>query len=218
MVKNPEIEEDDERQSIQKSYSNHRSINVIFQEREPIMGNKKTDPEKGAEGREPPPAGTKHGRQIGDPAPAKKEEHAGKYHCPHCHYDFYSESKECPNCHKPLGQNPKVEQRMETINPYEKEQKRARIRLVAIKREGEVTERVIKLSGEQITLNREMLDPDNETISSEGHAKLEKKEGVWMLSDCSKHKTTFVKVRGAVKIGPGDMILIGDRMFRFEEQ
>lgn len=70
---------------------------------------------------------------------------------------------------------------------------------------------------EKINLNRENLDPSNNTISSHTQAELSFEEGKWYLVDKSAHKTTFLLVAEKTELKDGDVILMGDRRIIFRE-
>jgi hypothetical protein len=65
-------------------------------------------------------------------------------------------------------------------------------------------------------LNRESLDPRNNTISSDRQVLLFFKEGQWFVQDESKLQTTFIRVQSPVALKTGDILLLGDRKFEVE--
>jgi hypothetical protein len=62
-------------------------------------------------------------------------------------------------------------------------------------------------------LNREILEPDNRSISNVLQAQLHFVDGKWMLEDRSIHQTTFLLLREPHELKNGDVILMGDRKF-----
>lgn len=71
-------------------------------------------------------------------------------------------------------------------------------------------------SDEPVQLNRAVLEPDNNTITSKLQAMLEFRDGAWYITDGSDHETTFVRASGPVKLEKGDIILMGNRKFKFD--
>lgn len=71
--------------------------------------------------------------------------------------------------------------------------------------------------GDKISLNRENLDPSNNTITSQTQAELSFEDGKWYLEDKSEHRTTFILAAGKTELKDGDIILMGDRRIIFRE-
>ncbi|RMG20554.1 MAG: FHA domain-containing protein [Bacteroidetes bacterium] len=89
--------------------------------------------------------------------------------------------------------------------------------LRAVAREGEASGNELRFSGDKIELNRSNVDPNNYSITSKTQAVLEYIDGAWYIIDQSALQTTFVHAKQAVKLSPGDIILMGNRKFVFEE-
>ncbi len=89
--------------------------------------------------------------------------------------------------------------------------------LVAISADNEKELRTIDLKADMISLNRALLDPANNSISRAGHANIYQKDGNWYLENTSAVKTTFIQVNQPVKLSDGDVILMGDSLFKFRK-
>jgi len=76
----------------------------------------------------------------------------------------------------------------------------------------------VNLKGNYTELNRQLLDPDNNTITSNVQAILTCKDGKWYIQDQSAQKTTFVYAGEPIPLKTGDVILMGNRTFVFEEK
>jgi pSer/pThr/pTyr-binding forkhead associated (FHA) protein len=50
------------------------------------------------------------------------------------------------------------------------------------------------------------------------HARIERRGASFVLVDEGSRNGTFIKINGEVELKPGDMVLIGKQLFRFEEQ
>ena len=48
------------------------------------------------------------------------------------------------------------------------------------------------------------------------HARVERRGSSYVLTDEGSRNGTFIKIRGEVELKPGDMILIGKQLFRFD--
>lgn len=75
----------------------------------------------------------------------------------------------------------------------------------------------VNIKGEYNELNRQMLDPDNKTITSKVQAILMHKDGKWYVQNQSEQKTTYVYAGEPIEVKAGDIILMGNRTFVFEE-
>lgn len=89
--------------------------------------------------------------------------------------------------------------------------------LVAISLDEEKELRKIKLQGKEVLLDRAMLDPANTSISRNGHANIYLQDGSWYIENKTTLKTTFVQVSKPVKLKDGDVILMGDSLFKFKQ-
>lgn len=67
-----------------------------------------------------------------------------------------------------------------------------------------------------VILNRDNLDKNNPTITSQEQASVYYERGSWYIQDKSSQKTTFKQIAHPTEINNGDIILMGDMMFRFE--
>jgi hypothetical protein len=74
-----------------------------------------------------------------------------------------------------------------------------------------------KFEGSSIELNRNNTDRDNKTITSKVQARLVCVDGKWFIEDHSKMKTTFVRSASRIELHSGDVILMGDRQFLFDD-
>lgn len=124
----------------------------------------------------------------------------------------------------PSGQNPApVDKR--TINPYLKKKdpvvakKTNSCSLQPIARFDENTAPGKTTFEEQtVMLNRHNTDPSNPSITSREQARLTFENGIWYIEDLSDLKTTFVRAARKTALQDGDIILMGDREFKFSTQ
>jgi hypothetical protein len=142
--------------------------------------------------------------------------------CPYCGYPNPAGIKGCLNedCdgHKQINSEfvKPLSKRPGTKNPYT-ESKKIKCFLKPISRKNEKEFRQIEFTsvGNKITLNRSNLDPDNTTISSLKHAELTLKNGKWIIANKSSTNTTFICLRESYELKKGDILLLGDRLFKF---
>ena len=105
-----------------------------------------------------------------------------------------------------------------TINPWvQSEQASTTFSLTAIDTIGENGASPLEFEGEEVKLSRKNLDPSNITITSQTQAIIRKKGGAWHLVNKSSLQTTFLRVDKEIELQSGDIILLGNRQFRFED-
>ena len=76
----------------------------------------------------------------------------------------------------------------------------------------------VELEGVEVILTRDNTEPGNPTISSKEQAVITHAEGRWYIEDASDQKTTFVQAAHKTELHDGDIILLGNRLFKFMEQ
>lgn len=76
---------------------------------------------------------------------------------------------------------------------------------------------VYELSGDTVIgrNNGEITFPHDGFMSGR-HARIERRGSSFILSDAGSRNGTFIKTKGEVELQPGDMILVGKQLFRFE--
>lgn len=88
--------------------------------------------------------------------------------------------------------------------------------LVAISLDEEKELRKIDLQDETVILDRALLDPGNSSLSRSGHASIYQKNGKWYVENKTSLKTTFVQVNRPTQLSDGDIILLGDSLYKFK--
>lgn len=73
-----------------------------------------------------------------------------------------------------------------------------------------------KFEGSTIVLNRKNTDPNNRTITSKEQAKLYFIDGKWYVENFSQYNSTLLVVGRKMELQPDDIIILGDRKFKFE--
>jgi hypothetical protein len=90
--------------------------------------------------------------------------------------------------------------------------------LVQLSEDNEEEGTMIPVKGEVVNLNRDFLDQGNTSLSRNSHATLTLKDGEWWIMNASDVKTTFLQINKPIKVADGDVILLGDTMFKFKEK
>lgn len=117
----------------------------------------------------------------------------------------------CPYCNEPIRQKTVFVRRHNIAPPKPK------CSLTVIPDEGEGIEaRKNSYEGNQVMLTRENTEPENRSITSKEQAELVCEEGKWYILNHSELCTTAVEAGRKLEIQPGDVIVLGDRRFKFE--
>ncbi len=72
--------------------------------------------------------------------------------------------------------------------------------------------------GTTVMLNRENTENSNRTITSKEQAQLSYEDGKWFIQNSSELHSTYLEANRPLEIQPGDVILLGDRRFKFETE
>jgi len=78
--------------------------------------------------------------------------------------------------------------------------------------------RTVNFSGDFNELNRSSLDPENNSISEQGHIKISKQGDSWMIENTAESGFTFVQLKGSTEVEDGDIIIVGNKHFIFKSQ
>ena len=92
--------------------------------------------------------------------------------------------------------------------------------LEPIKRDDEMMFNLEKLAFDtaEVVLNRQNTDPENSSITSCQQAIMSFEDGKWYIEDRSSFKTTFIRVTKKTELQEGDIIVLGDRAFKFSKK
>ena len=143
--------------------------------------------------------------------------------CPECGYEL--ENGVCPSCGYEINLDKKDDKKTiktqndckKTIRPRRKGEKEGSFKLTPISEDsGQPEGESIRFDGNEIVLNRNNTDPKNKTISSHNQASIVFEDGKWTISDQSDYKTTFVQAARKVELQNGDLILVGNQLYQFD--
>jgi ribosomal protein L37E len=143
--------------------------------------------------------------------------------CPECGFDM--EDGACANCgysvdvkEEPKADgSAKVSDFRKTVRPQRKGEKEGKFTLTPISEETGLPEgETLSFEGNEISLNRNNTDPKNSTITSLEQAKICFKDGKWGIVDSSEYQTTFVQASQSIELKSGNLILLGNQLYRFD--
>lgn len=136
-----------------------------------------------------------------------------KFVCSHCQQEVSITCAYCPNCGQRVH--------LPTILPSKKGIKKdlPHCSLTIIPEENESISYLKKeYEGTSIVLNRFNTEETNRTITSQEQAVLSNEDGEWFLENRSMYQTTYLALNRKVKLEEGDIIVLGDRKFKFEKK
>lgn len=155
---------------------------------------------------------------------------------PHCGYPVSVGMKVCPVCHTPIGRPDSPDgnsgnggpadrpsgnastPKADTINPWANPTNDSFCTLQRIPWEDEMTNYTpVSYSGKIIALTRANTDANNNTITSKIQAVLTLENGEWFIENKSELQTTLLRVDRKMKLEDGDVIVLGNRMFKFKK-
>ena len=120
--------------------------------------------------------------------------------CPECGYPL--EQGSCANCGYSAGRvQPRAEHAF-VLTPLRGDT-------------GEQSGNPKHFQGGSVILNRNNVAPKNPTVTSKEQALVAFADGVWTIQDKSEYNTTFVQAARPVPLRDGDLVLLGDQLYRF---
>lgn len=143
--------------------------------------------------------------------------------CPKCGYNVENEDV-CPCCGEVLtvsADKVNASEFKKTVRPeYASRFKHDALkgfRLVKLSNSGQVLD-TIQYDDDEVSLNRDNLDAGNQTITSHVQAIIKKDGDKWQITDQSELLSTFVQASRPIEVQNGDLLLIGNQVFRFETE
>ncbi len=129
-------------------------------------------------------------------------------HCPQCGHPNSSGSAFCSQCGAPIPVNETIAMSSVPAPP------RGRLRLIM---EGGQQGDVYELKDETVVgrTSGDISFPHDGFMSSR-HARVVRRGSSFVLVDEGSRNGTFIKIRNEVELKPGDTVLIGKQLFRFE--
>lgn len=144
--------------------------------------------------------------------------------CPSCGYPASANYTTCPACGYEMHRFTVRRRKKESINSIKNDNpksidKAARC-FLSLLPENDESISIVKseYKGEIIVLNRDNTEPDNHTITSKEQAELTFENGRWYITNKSTLENTYIQVKGKQELHQDDVILLGDRRFKFEQE
>ena len=136
--------------------------------------------------------------------------------CQECGKEIDMTCSFCPHCGVRVHR-PTIRRQIKNIAETETEEIPLRCSLTIIPEENEnIPPEKIEYEGKSIILNRENTEVSNRTITSKEQAEIVFEDGHWYLLDRSELRTTFIQANRKIEIIADDIIVLGDRRFKFE--
>ena len=136
--------------------------------------------------------------------------------CQECGKEIDMTCSFCPHCGVRVHR-PTIRRQIKNIAETETEEIPLRCSLTIIPEENEnIPPEKIEYEGKSIILNRENTEVSNRTITSKEQAEIVFEDGHWYLLDRSELRTTLIQANRKIEIIADDIIVLGDRRFKFE--
>lgn len=136
--------------------------------------------------------------------------------CVHCNGSLKRDDLNGSKAEEPKNASQQIDPSM-TINPWLIEEESETGFLLCSLDESEDNETSnLDFDEDHIELKRSNLDSKNKTITSDVQAVIEKDGDQWFLSNKSSLQTTFIRVDNKRALAEGDVILFGNKLFRFQ--
>lgn len=136
--------------------------------------------------------------------------------CQNCGKEVPIEYPHCPFC------GTRIEQKTITVNrirqKVEEPKPHCKLTMIFEDNEEQKEEVVREFEGPQVVLKRSNTEANNRTITTKEQALLSYEDGHWAIENRSKLDSTFVAASHKIALEPGDIIMLGDRCFRFEPE
>lgn len=137
--------------------------------------------------------------------------------CDNCGYPVINGMRTCPNC---LAEMPEVAAAPLPLEGEaygfngDDEMPICTLRPLALPGERKMNESTYD-EGAEVFLSRSNTVPGDETIDDEEQACLFFSDGHWFIEDRSRDNSTYVHAGAGIKLEPGDIIKMGNRLFEF---
>ena len=135
--------------------------------------------------------------------------------CQNCGSEVSLDFTFCPKCGERIHLPTIKVNRRKSAAP----QPQPKCSLTLIPEEDEKIEtRVNAYEGTSVILNRKNTEDNNRTITSREQAELVFADGKWFIENRSELHSTCIEANRPMEVQPGDIIVLGDRRFKFEAE
>ena len=136
--------------------------------------------------------------------------------CPECGYPLRPGSRECPHCHGKAQQKDPIKKKDSNQSEAVWNMDESEFRIGLCDKNGKISDAKAYTTGD-IVLGREELLPGNNNISRQ-HIHITNEGGRWYIEDVSSTHQTFLIVKKKTSIENGDILVLGNKFFRFETE
>lgn len=143
--------------------------------------------------------------------------------CENCGEEISATFRFCPKCGSELRQRTQQgfhhKKRKDVSEVIPQPTIKKEFKLTIIPEEDEnIESAAIHFEGAEIVLNRKNTEPDNLTITSKEQAVVYYELGKWYIENRSEYGSTLILANRKLEIQNGDIIMLGDRRFKFESE
>lgn len=135
--------------------------------------------------------------------------------CDECGAEIKSDDVFCPKCGAKIRHKTQRIKREHSANT--KSNPKCSLKLVLEEDENIEAQKNI-YEGASVVLSRANTEPENRTITSKEQALLIHEDGHWYIENRATCNPTFVMAERRLELLPGDKILLGDRIFVFDQE
>ena len=130
--------------------------------------------------------------------------------CSNCGYPKENEAAECPKC-ETVSKDREGNKKTISITNFSFEEEGILLQLSPLKEDHKAFK--LKLTENEVVLNRESFKDDDPSISSNSHITLTQTEGKVFLENKSSNDAVFFKVENRIELKNGDVILLGKNKY-----
>lgn len=153
------------------------------------------------------------------PTQPEDEDRANHNVCPKCGYVLRAGANFCPSCKTPINQ-PVIkgngEAKRNGTTPVWNVGEKHSFSIGLCDKNGEISD-AKTYTTEDVVLGRNELAPNDNSISRQ-HIHITNENGKWFIEDASSTHQTYLVVKGKAPIENGDVLVLGNKFFRFETE
>lgn len=143
--------------------------------------------------------------------------------CEKCGEEISATFLFCPKCGTEIRQKTINgfwhKKRKEAVEEVPQPTVKREFQLTIVPEEDENIEPVTnRFEGTEVILNRKNTEPENRTITSKEQAVIFSEQGKWFIENRSEYNSTLILANRKMEIQDGDIVMLGDRRFKFESE
>lgn len=131
--------------------------------------------------------------------------------CQKCNYPLRPEHAHCPQCGSKVGDNKSDDRVTDVLGSYKTaNSNKAILKAVSL---NQVSVNDIELNQPITILNRDMVDPNDRSISISEHCRITNENGRWFIENTASNKALFLQVNSKTELTDDLIVLIGNSKF-----